>query len=384
MKKTPKIIDPVTEISNNIENATENQAKNYLYIFFHPFRIVFESTRKMVYSILRCIFTCILAIYLGFRSWIRRLLGYIIKSIVFFEKTKSFQFGLLCEYKFKKNLDLDYEHLILYPVRNLPIDDQTFVLEKTTIDEQTEHIILFKSHGTSIRSMAEGFRIDAQAVNFNFAFYIPEYKDNYFKTNISIPQKKINEKAKKNTERNFVKSESSFDHLAECIEDLAIKIYAKYKKRPHLMGFSIGCAMLLESTLKNNIFKKNIVNKVILCAPFYSLTQYIDKFWPLSLIIKGTVERNFPLNNFEALTRILSRKEFNTINQSLVDQYVKRFVLFHGEIDNVIPCTISENFSSHFKIPLHIFRTEHCTLLISNLVWLEISKFIRDEEISRI
>ncbi|KRH94187.1 hypothetical protein M153_3510002495 [Pseudoloma neurophilia] len=440
----------------------------------------------------------IFVIMFGFKKKVGGFLKNLLKTGLFYEKMSEFSHGLICFYKLFVNNKLNTKYLLLYPFKQMQrskffrvdrkiyfkeeiVDPPSNILNKRAIDPDTEHIILFKSHGTSIYSMAENFRLDQKAIDCNFAIYIPEYNYDYFSSDIDIPyyiptkkepienwdysityvgvsssssdlqnsvlsvdnpdvvklnkmnlrnlklkstlnhQVKLSDnKLKKNvesieseqntnslTEETFVKrSMTHFDHLAASIESISIKIFNKYQKRPHLIGFSLGCAMLLQSVVTNNLLDKNLFDKIILLAPFRSLNHHFKDRWLFRAIFQNTLIKHYEFDNERALELIQkyfwekhaaqmggvskniqedveSRKCKNIKSEDTkekiqtTDEMNERVVIFHGLFDSVIPCKVSEHLSIAYGIELKTYPVDHCELARHPTIWKDINCWIR-------
>lgn len=121
------------------------------------------------------------------------------------------------------------------------------------------------------------------------------------KTNAQQPE------SHKGDEMVHKRTTNQFEHISLVVQSLAIKIVKRHGKRPHLLGFSLGCAMLLQTLLLNEMIERDLVDKIILCAPFHSLYKQFDSIWIVRLLFGHYLKELFPLNNETALGQVLDK-----------------------------------------------------------------------------
>lgn len=269
------------------------------------------------------------------------------RKFLFHEICTNFSRSLTSEWKIFYDKDLDYRYLIVYPfqselnskninkneiyenedkndecIKNLNSNGK----KKEYLDD-CHHIIFFKSHGTSIFSMADNFNLDLIAKNYKCVFYIFDYRSEYFDFNQNLTNK--TKSGRLDVEQTDVCNKPCSKGIQECIEHISIVvqkistiIQEKHNKKPILMGFSLGCAILTESTLKNQLFEKNHVQKIILIAPFFSLSRQLKETWLSWRFFKFVLQRCFKFeNNKNVELLILKREKYDAENYSTDEIY---------------------------------------------------------------
>ncbi|KRH94186.1 hypothetical protein M153_351000294 [Pseudoloma neurophilia] len=423
---------------------------------------VVKSAFKIILDLRSLAIILCVAFFFRFKE---NLMKKIVKRIFLFEIISRFRNGLICYFKIQFDKRLNTKHLVLYPKKlasrtkiqteTTHIDDllgqQNTNEDINTVNDSEqsniEHIILFKPFKASIHSVSEIFKLDERAINHNLVFHIPEYKKEYFESNIDIPfhenvllfqnieldhgvgpisdesvLKSENEKNDIPVEikevhlSNFAShnhqneihtkftdkmksyektklSKTQFDHLANVVKNIAIDIYIKYKKRPHLVGFSLGCGMLLHSLMADNMIA--LFDKIILMAPFKSSMSYVEHSWFLKMTLSQTVQKYFRFDNEMALKKLLKSQKCKNFEQELDaakpfvqkpdiksdqtthKQLKDRIIIFHGVNDNLFPIDYIRYLSKEYDIELREYSSNHNGLMHNPDVWKDISCTIR-------
>lgn len=267
----------------------------------------------------------------------------VIRAVVFVEVESELTRHLYCEYERRKISELNCDYLFLQP-------------RETT--ENTKHIVLFKSHGTSIYSFVQGFRLDFLANCFNITWYVIDYKKECYDMNIKVENRL---------------STHCLDHFVACVDALISRINMEGNK-PSLVGFSLGCAMLLEYASRTG--KRFFFFKIILFSPFLSLREYLHRNRLLLWFVGKRINKNFSFNNRVNITKIPENPEQNGEPREFSDKRDDILIL-HGKQDNVIPIRHAEELARVGRCRLvTIPWCKHVDIVNDSRTWKKTMEFL--------
>lgn len=224
----------------------------------------------------------------------------------------------------KKLYETEFKYMILYPC--------LFESEIENNLKESEFVIFFPSNEFKLVDLIKKLKLDKNTKTKKFFIYVPELKAKYF---------------------NFTSRNS--ENIVHYIEKLIETIYEKYKKKPHLIGFSLGCAISLEVLVRSKSIQKKIKSIIFWC-PSYSFHDFIINS-SLSknqkYIAKLLVSRMNIFNNAENLKKLIikSRKDKKeSVNDSIEELYFSK----NPECKNSYTKEQNDNLSHQEKIMIYI------------------------------
>lgn len=262
--------------------------------------------------------------------------------MVFFELVTKPTRKWQCRHEIVENKTLDFKYLVLEPVAK-----QTDV----------RHVLLFKSHATSIFSFTDNFGLDRLANQHGITWYVMEYNKECYDRSVKLGQ---------------TKSKNCIDHFVLCADYIVNQIVSGGNV-PILLGFSLGSAMLLEyaSRAKNPRF-----HKIVLMAPFLSLRDYFKQSVCFLLFFGKRIDRNFSFNNKRNIERASDKLAHLTVKDNILKNR-NSILIIHGNLDGVIPAWHSRELAriGHCEL-VEVPWCKHVDVFNDFFSWTKILEFI--------